>query len=197
MTVSDSELIDLLKGNKTQRNNALEAIYRSNRDRVCGFVISNKGTETEATDLFQTVMVTLYENVKKGTVKEDSAISNFLFSLAKFKWLKELGSDPEMTDSQEEAIRTGIDPQLIGEPEFPMNEDQRDQAREVMSLLGFDCKYILIESIYHNTPMNDMATEGNFMNEQIVQNKKYMCLKKLRDLMIARPELLKNNKTNE
>ena len=99
------------------------------------------------------------------------------------------------TGHQEEAAKS--DTQSKGQLVTLMEEERQDQIREIIGLLGFDCKYILIESIYHNRPMKEIALEGNFSNEQIVRNKKYKCLKKLRELMVARPGLLKIIKSDE
>ena len=188
-------MISLLKGNKTERNKALEAIYRANRDRICAYVVANSGTEAEATDLFQESMIAFYENVKKGTFKGDSAISTYLYSIAKYKWLNQLKKNQVRSGHHAEAASDQSETK--GHLLTLMDEERKDLIQEIIGLLGFDCKYILIESIYHNTPMKEIASEGKFTNEQIVRNKKYKCLKKLRDLMVARPGLLKIIESDE
>ncbi|MCW5520296.1 sigma-70 family RNA polymerase sigma factor [Aureitalea sp. L0-47] len=189
---SDSELISLLKGNKASRNRAMEAIYRANRDIICAYVVSNSGTEAEATDLFQDCMIQFYDAVKKGVPSEDSAISAQLYSIAKSEWSKRLNkkqiSEPEESQSTE-IRRDGLIPLT--------DEERQDQIREIIGLMGFDCKYILIECIYHKTPLKEIASEGNFANEQLLRNRKFECLKKLRELMVARPGLLKITESDE
>lgn len=188
-------MISLLKDSKTARNQALEAIYRANRDRICAYVVSESGTEAEATDLFQESMITFYENVKKGAFKGESPISSYLHSIAEYKWLNQVKENTDESGQQEEAamLERASKKQLVTD----LDEERKDEVREIVGLLGFDCKYILIESIYHSTPMKEIASEGNFSSEQIVRNKKYKCLEKLRELMVARPGLLKITRPNE
>jgi hypothetical protein len=45
--------------------------------------------------------------------------------------------------------------------------------------------------------LKEIASEGNFANEELLRSRKYECLKKLRELMVARPGLLKIKESDE
>jgi len=170
----------------------MEAIYRANRDIICAYVVSNSGTECEATDLFQDCMIQFYDAVKKGSSSGNSVISAQLYSIAKSGWSKRLERNKEISIDTGESTLTETNGLI------PLKDEERqDQIREIIGLMGFDCKYILIESIYHKTPLKEIASEGNFANEELLRSRKYECLKKLRELMVARPGLLKINESDE
>lgn len=78
-----------------------------------------------------------------------------------------------------------------------IDNEKKAQVLEVLNLLGESCKKILIESIYHNASMKEIAESGNFSSEQIVRNKKYKCIKKLKELIAERPSLMKILKAYE
>ena len=70
--------------------------------------------------------------------------------------------------------------------------EEKKMVLEVLSLVGDQCKELLIATIYHEMTMKDVVAQGNYSNEQIARNKKYKCLKRLKELVAERPELTKN-----
>jgi len=187
--------LDLLKGGNPGRNQALELIYQQNRGRIFGFVLSNSGTTEQAADIFQESVIAFYENVKEDIFKGESAISTYLYSIARFKWLNQIKKD-KVRDEHHNALEQG-DQEIKGQLATIIRGENRKQVLEVIALLGEDCKKILVESIYHNTSMKDIAAAGNFSSDQIVRNKKYKCLKKLKELISSRPALIQILRSNE
>ena len=83
-------LIASIKGTKSQRDNALAVIYKCNKERVCSYILGNSGSREEAIDIFQEAVIAFYENVRDGKFKGESAISTYVFSIGKFKWLNQM-----------------------------------------------------------------------------------------------------------
>lgn len=193
--LSDNELIDLLKGGNPGRNQALELVYQQNRGRIFGYVLSNSGTTEEATDIFQETVIAFYENVKQDIFKGESAISTYLYSIARFKWLNQIKKN-KVRDEHHNTLEPGEQKQ-DGQLTTLIKNEKRSQVLEVIALLGADCKTILVESIYHQTSMKDIAAAGNFSSEQVVRNKKYKCIKKLKELIKDRPALIKILRSDE
>lgn len=170
-------------------------IYRQNRGRIFGYVLSNSGTTEQAADIFQESVIALYENVKDDIFKGESAISTYLYSIARFKWLNQIKKDKVRAEHHNSLDLSEQKEQ--GQLATIISDENKAQVLEVIGLLGEDCKKILVESIYHNTSMKDIAAAGNFSSDQIVRNKKYKCIKKLRELISKRPALIKILRSNE
>jgi len=182
-----------MRGSKTQRNEALEAIYRNNIEKACSYILANNGSTDEAKDVFQEAMVAFYENVRNGKFKGESTISTYLYSIAKFKWLNQIKKNQVRTAHydryEQEEFSDG--------PLATLIEDEKKKGiLELLNQLGEACKRLLIENIYHNASMKEIAKSGNFSSEQVVRNKKYKCLQKLKEIISANPALIQVLKGN-
>ncbi len=157
--------------------------------------MSNSGTIDEAKDIFQEAMIAFYENVKKNVFKGESAIGTYLYSIARFKWLNQIKKDNVRTEHH----KLSEEPEQLHDSALTemIDNEKRAQVLDVLNLLGESCRKILIESIYHNASMKEIAESGNYSSEQIVRNKKYKCIKKLKELIVASPSLMNILKTYE
>jgi len=182
-----------MKGSKEQRDKALGFIYRYNKEKVCSFVLSNSGSEDEAKDVFQEAVIAFYENVRDGKFKGESAISTYLYSITRFKWLNQIKKNTIRKGHQE-----GVEQdQFTESPLATLIEGERKAGvLEVLEQLGASCKKLLIENIYHGASMKEIANNSSYSSEQIVRNKKYKCLQKLKELIRAIPALIKVLKGN-
>jgi RNA polymerase sigma factor (sigma-70 family) len=158
-------------------------------------VLTNSGDAAQAKDVFQETIIAFYENVKEETFKGESAISTYLYSIARFKWLNQLKKDNVRTEHHTKAS----DIPHIEESAMSVFVENEKQAKvlEVLALLGDSCKKLLIASIYHNQSMKEIVAELNYGNEQVARNKKYKCIKSLKELIAARPNLLKILKAHD
>lgn len=150
--------------------------------------MANSGSIDQAKDIFQEAMIAFYENVRNEVFKGESAIGTYLYSIARFKWLNQLKKDKVRTDHHIKAENKEI--MDVSPMAIMIDDEKRYQVLQVLEILGEPCRTILIESIYHNASMKEIASSGNFSSEQVARNKKYKCLKRLKELIIERPSLM-------
>jgi len=182
-----------MKGSKEQRDRALGVVYKSNKERVCSFVLSNSGSEEEAKDVFQEAIIAFYENVRNGKFKGESAISTYLYSITRFKWLNQIKKNTVRKEHHESVAQD----QFTESPLARLIEGEKKAGvLEVLAQLGTSCKDLLIENLFHGASMKEIAKNGSYSSEQIVRNKKYKCLQKLKELIRAKPALVKVLKGN-
>ncbi len=184
----------MIKSNSFEREKALRIIYQANKEKVCSYIRSNSGREEEAKDVFQETIIAFYENVLNNKFNGDSAISTYLYSIARFKWLNQIKKNNirmahntkyEQEEFYESPLATIID------------DEKKTHIIEVLGSIGAQCKKLLIDSIYHNKSMKEIAEQSDFSSEQIVRNKKYKCLKKLKELIAEKPQLIQILKSYE
>lgn len=192
-TSTDKELLELMRGSKAQRDKALDAIYQNNREKTCSYVLGNNGSIDEAKDVFQEAMIAFYENVRDGKFKGESTISTYLYSIAKFKWLNQIKKNNIRSGHHEKVTR---DEFSEGPLATIIEGEKKKGVLELLAQLGETCKQLLIENLYHNASMKEIAESGAFSSEQIVRNKKYKCLQKLKELISAKPALIQVLKGN-
>jgi RNA polymerase sigma factor (sigma-70 family) len=184
----------MIKGALLERNRALKIIYQANSNLIYTYILKNSGSIDEAKDVFQESMVAFYENVRDDKFKGESTIATYLYSIAKYKWLNQI-KKKEIRSTHHEKLETN--PFEESPLATLISEEKRNGVIRVLSELGEPCKKLLIATIYHNTSMQDIVAEGAYSNEQIVRNKKYKCLKKLRELISEKPALMQILKANE
>lgn len=157
-------------------------------------MLSNNGNVDEAKDIYQEALIAFYENVKSGRFKGDSTIGTYLYAIARFKWLNQLKRKGMVLEHQKhiEPVDSYAESPLVD----IINKEKKDKVLSILGQLGESCKQLLVESIYHNTPMKDLVADGVYSSEQIARNKKYKCMKKLKALLTESPELVEILRSN-
>lgn len=184
---SDQEVLEgILSGSEAQ-DQVLNFLYSSNRERIFHYVLKNNGNEAEARDIFQDGIIALTENIRSGKFRGDSAISSYLYSICRFLWLNQL-----KRKGIKAKIMANHPPQIVEESHLPkfLEKEKRNQVLEIFKLLGEQCKVCLIYSVYYEYPLEDIQKMLGYKNVQIVRNKKYKCLTRLKSLLAERPDLV-------
>jgi RNA polymerase sigma factor (sigma-70 family) len=88
-SLSDSELLDAIRQG-SGLDTAIRAVYRDHFESMTWIVKNNSGSQQDAEDIFQEVLVNFIELVQKNKFRGDSSIKTFLFSMTKHAWLYEL-----------------------------------------------------------------------------------------------------------
>lgn len=184
---SDQALINGLQHGGAAADEVLRYIYLQNRIVVLDFVKKNNGSLEEAKDIFQEAMMVFYENVQQGKFKGESALASYIYSIARFIWLNRLkrkGIGQKIIETQKASD--------ISESFLPgfLEKEKHKQVLGIFEKLGADCKKVLVLNIYQYFNMQEIAQEMNYDNEQIARNKKYKCLKKLKNMIAEKPGMV-------
>ena len=186
--LTDQEIVEALRAGGAVADVALRQVYFAHRAAIRSLVLKNSGTAEEARDVFQETVIAFFENVRDGKFRGESAIGSYLWAMARFNWLnrlkrkgieaKALGQLPGME------VEHGHLPRMV-------EEETRQQLLGLVKQLGEDCQKMLIATIYQNQSMEKAAKELGYRNAQVARNKKYLCLKKLKNILKKNPGLLK------
>lgn len=180
--LSQTELIDALKMNDSY---ILKQFYTLHYKKIEALVLKNSGTTEHAKDVYQDAFVTVWTHVKtdKFVPKNDTALQGYLYSIAKNKWTDVLRSKSfknanklneltltEVKDSTEDA-----------------NQEQDLKLKVAMAAfknLGQPCKQLLGDYYFEKKSLKQIAQHFN-IEENTARNKKYRCMQKLRNMVIA------------
>ncbi len=185
--LSDTEILEQLLTGEQAEDIALRQVYLHNRPMIVDYIRRNNGSPEEAKDVFQETVIAFYENVKARKFKGESAISSYLYSIARFNWmnrLKRKGIGERAKASQQVEEET---PGFL--PVF-LEKEQESQVLQVFHQLGQDCQKVLGLSIYHYFNNKEIAHEMNYENEQVARNKRYKCMKRLKEMIKEKPKIL-------
>ena len=184
---TDAEIIRNL-ANDQESSATIRHLYCENFDLLSRYVQNNSGSEQDAEDIFQEVMVAFIQLLKAGRFRGESSIRTFLFSLNKNIWLNELKRRGRAS-KREEKYEKNMNREVQTADIAMELQQTRSELLNTLEALGENCKKILLLFYYENKSMKEMVGELPYENEQVVRNKKSKCLKKLAELVKGNPLL--------
>lgn len=178
---TDTEIANNLTGDQ-EVSATIRALYRENFDMLSRYVQNNNGSEQDAEDNFQEVIVAFIHLLKAGKFRGESSIRTFLFSLNKNIWLNELKRRGRANAREEKYEKAANRDEQTADVAMELRQTRQDLLN-TLEALGENCKKILLLFYYENRSMKEILAELPYENEQVVRNKKSKCLKKLETLV--------------
>jgi RNA polymerase sigma factor (sigma-70 family) len=166
---SDTEL---LNGIISMDEKFLKEYYSRFYQTVRRFVLSNSGNEEDAKDLFQDVLVVLFQKARTEHFKLTCALGTYLYSVSRLLWLKELGKRKwicHKTVDYEEFIDTESDIDMISE-----KNERLLFYRKCFEKLSDSCRKVL-SLFMDGLSIADITMRMGFKSEQHTKNRRYRC----------------------
>ncbi|UJP65912.1 RNA polymerase sigma factor [Mongoliitalea daihaiensis] len=168
---------EIIHGIKSNDPKILRVFYSSQYKKVEQYVLANNGTSDDAKDIYQEAFVVLWKKVKSDRFQPENgtAISGYLYQIAKNKWLDKLRANKNKTTVE-------IHPNLSLENDLP-NHDQEAQHQWVVKEfdnLGKNCKEVLRRFYFLKETMEQIALAFNW-TAATARNNKYRCIQQLKE----------------
>jgi len=187
-SMSREEEERLLEGLKKEQPWAYEQMYRAYYRMVAAYVTRNSGSNDDARDLFQDVLIVLVDKVREPDFELNKGVklSTFLFGIARNTWLMELRKRKKMPTVEP-------DPEMGLEniPDDASDHEFGDMKALVVSRLfekiAEDCYRLLFAFYYKKTPLIEIAANVNY-TEKFVRVKKNRCMNALREMINKDPD---------
>ncbi|MGN6436429.1 MAG: RNA polymerase sigma factor [Agriterribacter sp.] len=181
----DQKYITALVENDTV---VLDELYRKFSGKIKWMVLQNNGTETEASDIFQDALLSIYNKAKVGAFELTCPLEAFLYLVCKNKWLNVLNKKKthKVTNTDTDGFSH------IGEDNFKLAEDcvlQQERSNLLMEKLaemGESCKQLLKLS-WSGISMDEVAKKLN-VTYAYARKKKSECMAKLIGLVKQSPK---------
>ncbi|MCB0838543.1 MAG: sigma-70 family RNA polymerase sigma factor [Bacteroidetes bacterium] len=183
--ISDEDLLTAIQSGGRDCDEAMAYLYRMHVDKIVSFVVARNGSREEAKDVFQDSLVNLLIGVRKGKFEVKSTIGTYLYAISKNLWYRRFNRST-MEDSYKQANQKPD----IGEetPEILlMGDDQKKMVDGLLGSLKTKCKEVLLLWA-QKFSMKEIADELGYQNDQVVRNKKNLCLKELKENVRKFPE---------
>lgn len=181
----DQKYIDALLENDLV---VLEELYRKFSEKIKWMIIRNNGTETDAADVFQDALLSIYHKARTGGFMLTCPLEAFLYLICKNKWLNILNK----RKAQKVTITDTEGFSNIGEDNFKLAEncvlqqERNDLLTEKLAEMGDSCKKILRLS-WSGMPMDEVARQLN-VTYAYVRKKKSECMARLITLVKQSPK---------
>ena len=173
----------LLEGLAASDKKAIETIYRENFNMVQSLVINNNGSADDAKDVFQEVMLVLYEKARSGVFELNCQLKTYIYSVCRRLWLKRLQqlnrySPPVESLELTVPVEDEIEDHEKRNTEFEMME-------KAIGSLGEPCKSLLEAYYLQKQNMQVIAASFGYTNADNAKNQKYKCLMRLKKIFFT------------
>jgi RNA polymerase sigma factor (sigma-70 family) len=170
--IPDTELIQSLAKADSA---AFEYLYKHHYGMVQNLVVKNSGNAEDASDLFQEVLIILYEKIRDNKLVLTSSLKTYLYSVARNQWLKKLqaGRKKILLENFEEFIPVDIDEE----------EAMTTELNKLLDEIGEACRKLLVLFYYHKKSMEEICVELNYQNTDSAKNQKYKCIQRLKKMV--------------
>ncbi len=185
---TDSEILEILTRVPDQEDQVIRFLYKECSATIKGYIRKNGGSDDDANDVIQDAIIIFYERVKNNRFSLDSTIAAFIFSVGKYIWFNKKRRQHKNVSFEKDTILGMIDDQSKIDIEM-FGISKSALVNEILENIGPDCKKILVDSVYRKIPMKEIARINGYKNEQVARNKKFKCLKLLREIVSKSPRL--------
>jgi RNA polymerase sigma factor (sigma-70 family) len=163
---------DFLKGLISRDERILRALYTTYFDGVRRFVLANNGSSDDAKDIFQDVLLVLFQKARDGNFKLTCALGTYLYSVTRFLWLKELSKRRWTSfelNEKHDFVDTDDDVVAIHE-----KNERLLFFRKCFEKLSENCRKVL--SLYNEGhSIAEITLIMGFKSEQHTKNRRYRC----------------------
>ena len=173
----------MLEGLAKKDKEVIEAIYRDNYAMVQAYVLNNSGNTEEARDIFQELMIVLYEKAISDSFELHCQLKTFIYSVCRRLWLKRLQQMQRFSGGPENLEET-----VPVDEELEVHEKQNTDfilMENAMNKIGEPCKSLLEAYYLQKKNMQEIAAEFGYTNADNAKTQKYKCLMRLKKLFFA------------
>lgn len=172
--------------NKDER--LIESMYRDLKPKFQNWLKGRYriSASEELSEIYQRSFTILYFNVKKGKLNQlEASVETYLFGIGKMvvkEWWREKS---KMVDKEAETT-TDLEAVDLFYDTFSkdeVNSELKQKLQRALHNLGEPCKSIITLFYWDRNSMEAIAVKMGYKNEQGAKKKKYLCLKKLTELM--------------
>ena len=136
----DQKYIDALVNNDA---GLIEELYQKYSYRIKSMVLKNNGSETDAADVFQDTLLSIFQKAKSKSFTLTCPIDAFLYLACKNKWLNELNKRKSRVTINESVLyNTNEDCFKLCE-ELNLQQERNDLLAAKLNELCKDCRELL------------------------------------------------------
>lgn len=173
----DSYIITALQ--QPDINEPLRVLYKAYFEDIVKYISNRNGSADDGADIFQEAILQFVEIVKAGKFQGKSSIKTFLFAISKNLWRQELRSRERRNKRELMFDGTGA----LQAPEADerwFHKDRQKAIEKLYETVGEVCRNILQGFYYEELTMKELLQKFNYENEQVLRNRKSLCLKKIK-----------------
>lgn len=173
----------LLQGLANEDKTSIEKIYREHYTMVQSLVINNNGSPDDAADIFQELMIVLFEKAKTVDFELHCQLKTFIYAICRRLWLKRLSQHQRFNGTSEH-----LEEVISVEEDLEIHEKRQEEftiMESALAKIGEPCKSLLEAYYIQKKQMQAIAADFGYTNADNAKTQKYKCLVRLKKLFFA------------
>lgn len=162
----------MIAGLKSRNEKILREYYKLYYGGIRHFVLKNSGSEEDARDLIQDVLLVLFQKVRRDTFKLTCSLATYLFSVSRLLWFKELTRRKHIS-SNSFMLEDYADFDKDIHEKAELNE-RLEIYRKNFDNLSADCQKVLRYFI-EGMSIAEITRKMGYKSEQHTKNRRYRC----------------------
>ncbi|WP_209331733.1 RNA polymerase sigma factor [Lunatimonas salinarum] len=190
--VSDQEILRAIRS-KERIEDAVSFLYREYYGFLENCIRRKSGTADDAADIIQETFLAFIDIVSHGRYREEASVKSLLYSIANNLWISEI----RKRISRERRNAAFDQEQDVQQEDISHHMEAFENKKRIIDLfssLGEACRDLLLKFYYMEMSIREIMQTGSFSSEQVLRNKKHLCLKRLTDRVTADSNLSRNIK---
>jgi len=165
-------------------NNDVETyklLYNVLLPKVISYIRNNKGSLTDAEEIFQDALFQIIVRAKVKGLEITSSFEGYIFTVCKNLWLKELNN------RKKEVRNEGVFELKADNNDTVaaiLQQEQWDLFEEKLKLLTDNCR-VLLKDFFNKVSYKTIVAKFNYSCENVAFQRVFKCKKKLADLVKA------------
>lgn len=154
-------------------------IYQKYFPAVQQYVQLNSGTQADAQDLFQDIMIVLNEKLQRDDFVLTAKLKTYIMAIARNLWLKTLRDS-----GYRESFDIKHENQLYEEIQLSIEKENSytHQLKNLFKKMTQHCQKLLDSIYYKMKSILEIQKEYGYSSKHNAQNQKHKCIKQLRDI---------------
>lgn len=184
----EEEIITALKSDSNQYSVPLNSFYQEGKEFFTIYVQKNKGSKSDAEDIFQDGIKHFVLNIRSGIFQHKSSIKTYLFRICRNLWLSKLRRNNKWQSIQQILTLEAKGNVYMLSP-F-QNEERKVLLNKALAFIPDACRQVL--SLWsQGYSMKEIVQRTIYKNEMSVMKKKSICLKSLVTKVKNQPGLMR------
>jgi RNA polymerase sigma factor (sigma-70 family) len=180
MSFTNEQIIDGLRQNNPE---AFRYLYRTFGGMIVGYVRKNSGSEHDAKEMVQTVLLDCWNAVREGRYREEGKLDRYLYMLTSNNWRDELRRRKVRQTDEFDGNRIHIHDDSDDSVAAAIVKDQQIEAiHHCLSQMESPCDDMI--RLYHleSVSLQDMAVQMQY-DYNALRKRIFDCRKKLKKLV--------------
>lgn len=166
---------------------AFRTLYRICHEEVVNDIAYNGGTREDGEDIFQEALMIMVRKIQKDEFRGESTLKTYVKGIARHLWM----SEQRARDRRKTREVNYVTQSDISENPMLWRSPQQEFAL-LLDKIGDICKTLLIGFYFEDKDVKALTQMLGLKTEQVLRNRKSICIKRLRDALKDKKHLVQS-----